>query len=275
VSPGGEYAGARVVCATKHGKERYIDGPFRAVLGASVFGVEGLDTDRFGTFSGEIPRVLSPTEAARAKIVEAFEISDALSGLATEGSFTADWGVLIEHHELMMFIDRERGIELVEQVVRPLALPTGRSVTGVDEALHYGQRLGFPEQGVVLRGAQGVQKDLSDEAALAREVAVAIEADGSVTLEPDFRAHRCPQRNLAIALLAERMANRLATHCPACRAPGFGSVRSERGMPCGMCQRPTGVIAADIWGCAVCERTDRRAIDMRQADPRWCGSCNP
>ena len=62
------YAGARIAFATVHGKEALAQQPFRDILVASVVAPAGLNTDQFGTFSGEIPRILTPHAAARAKV---------------------------------------------------------------------------------------------------------------------------------------------------------------------------------------------------------------
>ena len=53
---GGEVtlSGRRAVLATMHGKEEVIV-PALAPLGLALSVCPGLDTDRFGTFSGEVP----------------------------------------------------------------------------------------------------------------------------------------------------------------------------------------------------------------------------
>lgn len=61
------YAGALIAFATMHGKEALAQQPFRDILGASVVAPAGLNTDQFGTFSGEIPRILTPHAAAAPK----------------------------------------------------------------------------------------------------------------------------------------------------------------------------------------------------------------
>jgi len=47
-----------------HGKERVFARPLRVALGLELVVPEGLDTDRLGTFSGEVERVGSPWEVA-------------------------------------------------------------------------------------------------------------------------------------------------------------------------------------------------------------------
>ena len=54
--------------ATIHGKERVI-GPalMKALPIAGFTAIDGVDTDRFGAFSGEVRRTLDPLETCRAK----------------------------------------------------------------------------------------------------------------------------------------------------------------------------------------------------------------
>ena len=78
----------RGVLATMHGKERVIAPLVQRALGVHLEVPNGFDTDRFGTFSREVPRKHSAIETARAKIIAALEqIPCARVGLASEGSF--------------------------------------------------------------------------------------------------------------------------------------------------------------------------------------------
>ena len=61
------YRGAVIAFATMHGKEQLARGPFRTILGAAVLAPAGIDTDQFGSFAGDIPRILTPQQAARSK----------------------------------------------------------------------------------------------------------------------------------------------------------------------------------------------------------------
>ncbi|MFP4519641.1 MAG: hypothetical protein ACLFQ5_09305, partial [Oceanicaulis sp.] len=65
------FAGRTALIATMHGKVAALAPPLEA-LGFTVEAATGLDTDRFGTFSGEIERTGNMLEAARAKARAAF-----------------------------------------------------------------------------------------------------------------------------------------------------------------------------------------------------------
>ncbi|MBS0624443.1 MAG: hypothetical protein JSS32_00135 [Verrucomicrobia bacterium] len=64
------YQGKRCLVATMHGKENAIRPSFESLLGFEVEGGE-LNTDDFGTFSGEIERLLPPSECAKEKCLKA------------------------------------------------------------------------------------------------------------------------------------------------------------------------------------------------------------
>jgi hypothetical protein len=101
--------------------------------------------------------------------------------------------------------------------------------------------------------------------------------DGLARLETDMRAHVNPTRMREISLLADRLASRLATLCPACGTPGFGPVDHEPGLPCDTCGEPTRLTLATIHGCARCSHRSRhpREDGQRRADPTFCECCNP
>ena len=73
--------------ATKHGKEKVIAPILERSLGVKVLSTTNLDTDRFGTFSGEVERKGTPLEVARAKCEAALKLTGADLAVASEGSF--------------------------------------------------------------------------------------------------------------------------------------------------------------------------------------------
>ena len=274
------YAGAQIAFATMHGKEHLARPPFGDTLGADVVAPEGLDTDQFGTFSGEIPRNLSPGAAARVKARLGMTMAGTPYGLASEGSFSSGLGFLVEHHEVLIFIDDIRGLELVEGTITTSPLPPGKTITTVDAALTYATAIGYPEQGLVLQGGatgEVIHKDLNTIEALSHATLQLLRhtPERSVIISPDYRAHRCSSRADVITSLAQKMARRLDTPCSRCFTPGFGQISIERGLLCSECGQPTHVIAADILGCGLCPHTVRAPRTNRVASPQWCDACNP
>lgn len=103
-----------VALLTQHGKERVIAPLLDAALGMRVERVDGYDTDRLGTFTREIARAGTQLEAARRKAHIGMELAGLPLGLASEGSFGPDpvAGLLPWNVEILVFVDRERGLEI-------------------------------------------------------------------------------------------------------------------------------------------------------------------
>lgn len=272
------YAGKSIVFATMHGKEKLAAPAFAKQLNAAVIAPHHLDTDQFGTFAGDIPRTLTPLAAATVKARLGIQISGLPYGLASEGSFTSNL-IGIENTEIVVFLDTDRRIELVEHASGSSPLPAAREVETVADALAYASSIGFPEQGLLVRAHHGptveIYKSIDTASELARIVSHCLKKESTLTVLPDHRAHRSPTRGERIRVLCNRMAHRLATPCPSCHAPGYGTVNVERGLPCALCGEPTTGIAADIHGCRVCDFEARHVRGDSRADPATCMLCNP
>lgn len=275
------YRGTVVALGTRHGKEEQLGPPFAAVLGARLCTPPDLDTDRFGAFTGEVPRTTTPREAARGKARLAMRAAGLPRGLATEASYGPLAGVgLPGHEELVLFVDDALGVEVAE-VHRSLGLPGGTlRVRGPGPDVdRYFASVGWPAQAVVVRAGPGlpVAKGVTERGRLDEAIRAAARAapDGHAVLEPDLRAHRCPGRRVVLAELAGRLARRLATCCPACGTPGWGRVGVEPGLPCRACGVPTANARADRYGCPRCPHRVLTVRPEASADPRWCPVCNP
>ncbi len=277
------YDGMAAALASRHGKEDVIAPPL-AALGMSLFVARGVDTDRFGTFSGEVPRAGSMREAAIAKAQAAIAETGARLGLASEGSFGPHPVIpfLAAGREVIVLADAETGTIVSEAAVSEqtnFSHCTAQSLEACEEFL---TRAGFPAHAMVVRpsrGPGGIVKGVVSHDALAEAVVsmAALSEDGLARIETDMRAHLNPTRMNEIGKLANRFAARLATLCPACGAPGFGPMRSEAGLPCAECGAPTALARSLISGCAACphEVPGPRSDGRTHASPAECPECNP
>ena len=280
--PSTAYAGRVVAFGTVHGKELQVAPAFAAVLDAEVVTPPGIDTDQFGTFSGETARTLSPIDAARAKARLAMTALATPYGLASEASYGPLPGLgLPGHEELLIFLDVERDIEVVEGE-RTLSTPGGRCcVTSLSEAQPFLNHVDFPAQAIIVRAASAdrlsIHKGITDLRQLEQAIQAASRqsANGQALLEPDLRAHHNPTRRALLTRLGHRLAQRLATACPACSTPGYGRIATSTGLPCSACDWPTDLVCADIHGCQRCHHQHRRPRRDTSAEPRWCDRCNP
>ncbi len=92
-----------------------------------------------------------------------------------------------------------------------------------------------------------------------------------------MRAHLSPTRMREVARLAEKFARRLANLCPACGTPGFGTVKSESGLPCAECGAETELVKTLVSGCVSCKFTENkpRSDGLLFATAAQCPECNP
>lgn len=273
----------RVALGTMHGKAAVIAPPFSA-LGIMIEVPEGLDTDRFGTFSGEVSRVGTMEQAARAKALAAMEHTGLRVGLASEGAYGPHPVVpfLAIGQEILLWHEADTGREIVEMLRDDRPTYDQALVASVDEARVFLARTDLPRVAVVVAGegaSRPVAKGLTDPRAVERAVAeaIALSDSGRARVLTDMRAHLNPRRMEVIGDLARRLAARLAYPCPACRAPGWGRLRLEAGLPCGDCGTPTGMVRAEILGCTACGAETAQPFPGAPdwADPGHCPMCNP
>ena len=273
----------RVALGTMHGKAAVIAPPFSA-LGVMIEVPEGLDTDRFGTFSGEVARVGTMEQAARAKARAAIDQTGLRVGLASEGAYGPHPVVpfLAIGQEMLLWHEADTGREIVEMLRDDRPTYDQALVASVEEARSFLARIAFPLVAVVVAtegASRPVAKGLTDPRVVEEAVAEAIarSESGRARLVTDMRAHLNPRRMDVIGDLARRLAARLACPCPACGAPGWGRLRLEAGLPCGDCGTATGLIRDEILGCTACGAEAAQSFPGAAdwADPGHCPICNP
>lgn len=276
--------GTVAALGTMHGKAAAI-GPPLSRIGIGLVVPPGLDTDRFGTFSGEIARTGSMLDAVRAKARAAAALAGLRHGMASEGSYGPHPQVpfLALGQEILLWRDEATGQEVVETILDHAPLHDHAEVASPQEAGRFLRRVGFPTVAVIVAPGSArntpTAKGLRDGAALDRAIrqSIAASSNGTAFLQTDMRAHLNPRRMEIIARLAARLADRLATPCPACDAPGFGLLHPIPGLPCADCGTASILAAGERHGCTACghaidlPRPDRQTA----ADPAACPVCNP
>jgi hypothetical protein len=268
-----------------HAKELAVAPPFRRVLGAEIVTRPDIDTDTLGTFSGDVPRPDALVETCVLKAELAFQGLDVDCAIANEGSYGPIDAVPLTSSgvEIMAFVDRRRGIRIVETMAthrtnwRLLRFKAGDpNVPKVVKAM------GFPRYGVFVVCSSDWSrpiKDLTtlDDVVSAMDQEARRSEDGLAVLFSDMRAHRNPKRMLVLRALSWKLAKRLERLCPKCHTPGFGSIGNRRGLPCECCGEPTHWVHFEIDGCSVCGHAEARPRkDGRTTATKLsCSSCNP
>jgi hypothetical protein len=251
---------------TRHGKGPLLAAALRG-QGIGVVSIEHWDTDRLGTFSGEIERPAPAPEVVRLKAILAADLSGYRLGLGSEGSFGGGPypGLLPWQQELVALFNRDTGQCVTGVAAGPA--PLGAQPLADEQALtQLFSR--YPGQGWILRTGDLAYKGLTSAAQVLQRL-----SSWPLTLEPDWRAMYSPLRSQRIRAAADNLAKRLAAQCPACQRPGFWPDDAEAGLPCTGCGAQTHKIQRRTAHCA-CGFTRTYPVSAL-ADPFDCPCCNP
>lgn len=275
------YFGKVVVFPTLHEKESVVTPIFQSELGIDVQ-VAKIDTDQFGTFSGEIPRTLSQLDAAIAKARAAIAETGIPLAIASEGTIGPNPMIPIASSDLetIVFIDSENEIVIHESFRSSEIVAERKIFRSGDNLEEFLSKADFPAHGLIVRSEQDVSlapvKGIRDKAVLVQAIQDLSGNSGSVIVENDLRASFSPSRMRNIAACARLLARRIASLCPQCNTPGWGSVTPIFGLPCADCgTNVESAVMADQYGCGKCEHRQIFARTATVADARFCDSCNP
>jgi hypothetical protein len=273
-----------IALGTMHRKEEVIAPPL-ARLGITLVVPADLDTDRFGTFTGERPRTGTMLEAARAKARAAADAKGLPVGLASEGAYGPHPAIpfMPIGRELLLWRNELTGHEIVEMIIDEAPCFDQVTASSMSDVEAFLDRIEFPETAVIVspvgHGIAPLAKGVQDRPTVAEAIerAVRESPEDRAVIQSDMRAHMNRHRMGVIARLSERFAARLATPCPSCSAPGFGIARSEAGLPCGDCGAETQLTRSVILSCGAChfERRAPRPDGRMHAGPAECPECNP
>lgn len=284
------YTGRLIAMASLHGKQRILARPLWCGLGLRLCHASCVDTDRFGSFSGEQNRSDDAPTTCQRKAEAALEALGLELGIASEGSFGPHPALpmLPVGQEWMTFVDRRDGLVIREQLLSQATNYSACSGRDPEAIAAWLRQVGFPRHGLMVRPLQPagdaavagwLAKGIHDPLQLASLMAQAARRSplGLASLETDMRAHCNPTRRIALRRLAFRLVRRVASACPSCQAPGWGLVETIPGLPCAACGLATALVRQEVMGCSVCSHRVRRPRrDGREtADPRHCDYCNP
>lgn len=279
------YSHKTCALATMHDKEKAIAPSFLELLGLNMVKVN-IDTDQLGTFTGEVERKGTPLACARRKCELGMKESRSARGLASEGSFGPHPFVPLVacDHEIIYFEDQERGFSIHQSLLSLKTNYRKEALSDLKQLKKFCDQAFFPSHALIIRPNQlhqnscivkGIRaSDLLEETFLK---CCRMSDDGRALVETDMRAHMNPTRMGVIKELADSLAKRLATLCPACSNPGWGVVDIQKGLECELCGSETEMIKAEILGCPKCLHRDTRPRPdgLVRGKPQYCGWCNP
>lgn len=275
------YKNKRILLASKHQKEQAIYPVVHEMLGATL-DVSSLDTDQFGTFTGEIPRPLTPYETCILKAKTAANETGHRFSMANEGSFGPHPSnpFVASGHEIMVFVDSDNGWIVSEQLVTEKTNYTTMLIypeTTIDNVLDAAL---FPSHGLTLQSGDRsvvIAKGITTHRQLEDAMASGFQDHSSLFLSTDMRAMVNPTRMASIRELATKLVKRIMTPCPDCGLPGFGFKYHSGSLPCEACGAASNMYAFENFACIECAYLEKkpRQDGLKKSDPTYCNDCNP
>lgn len=274
---------SRAALGTKHHKEQVIAPLFLKELGLTVEVPANFDSDAFGTFTLEIPRLGTQKETAVTKARAAMAALGLNVGIASEGAF--GFHPLIPFGtasiEMVVFVDDTHNLEIFGFHVAAAPYVQSAEVSSLAEVLAFAEGIDFPAHGIVLRPAQkkyqGMVKGIVTHKELEAAAATLLSAHKTIWLETDLQAHMNASRMKNIEHATRDLIENIKRQCPACKVSGFHKTGSKPGLPCETCSRPTDLPVADLYICNGCGYQHEAEISnsKKTASASNCDYCNP
>jgi len=277
------FKGRELIIATMHKKEVVIAPILERELGVICKTAKGFNTDKFGTFSGEIKRKDSAIATVRSKALAILEGTKATLAVASEGSFGPHPSSIFlpVNEEFVVLIDKKNNLEILGRYITTDTNFNKQKIESIDDLKDFESRIGFPEHGIIIKTSdenniEKIWKDFETSEDLRIKIMGFLADDYSISVETDMRAMRNPTRMKAIAQATLNLVKNVKSKCPKCDTSGFSITKAIRGLRCSLCDMPTKSIQAYVYSCRKCEYSCERAKDnVTKEDPTFCDFCNP
>ena len=269
-----------IAFGTQHDKARLVAPFFSAVPEITLRDV-AIDTDQFGTFSGDVPRVLSPYECALQKAKLAAQAAGTRFGLGSEGSIGVHPAMpfITSDVEHLVLWDEQEKVALTESVLGPIATVTG-TYSSWEECREAQVNHSFEGHLLICRSPDQpsvVVKGIRSEEELHAAFLTCQAQSGEllVTVESDLRAMCSVSRQNNISAVAEKLAARLSRSCPSCEKWGWGQEKNLYGAPCSDCGTISNhALREKVLVCEYCQ-FEHTQETFSSCSPAQCGVCNP
>ncbi|MFM7859610.1 MAG: DUF6671 family protein [Flammeovirgaceae bacterium] len=272
------FKGRKIVIATKHKKEHVIAPQFDLAFETHSLVPTQLDTDQFGTFTGEVERKTTAYEAARLKIKTALELTGETLGIASEGSFGPhpQIGFVPADEEMVLLIDTLNNFEISATKISTAINYAHQQCTRWEEVRIVAIDSGFPSHALILKTKNAFLKGITTWPSLESGYHELKKEFPFVIAETDMRAMHNPTRMKVIEEVTALLIDKVNSLCPNCAYPGFAVADKVAGLPCGDCGHPTQFSLKHIYKCVHCGHLVEKLFpEGPVADPMYCLYCNP
>lgn len=281
------FSGRSLIIATMHSKENVIAPILEKELGVICKTVENLNTDTFGTFTGEIQRKNSPLFTVKAKALAALKNTNETLVVASEGSFGPHPAspFLSANEEIVVIIDTLNDLEIYGSYLTTETNFNSQKITNLNDLIAFEMQTGFPNHNIIIR-AKNIESDTSEKTEVWKDfissenlhiiVSNQLLKNRQITAETDMRAMNNPTRMKAIEFAVEDLVKNIKSICPTCNSPGFSVVELIRGLRCSLCNLPTKSVKGYRYSCKKCNHSCERFKDEAiKENPMYCDYCNP
>lgn len=277
------FKGREIIIGTMHQKEMVIAPLLSESLGVRCKTITNLNTDVFGTFTGEIERAKNVLETVREKCLKAIQLQNCDLGIASEGSFGQHpvYYFMPANEETLIFIDQKNDLEITASQLFTETNFQSKEIHNESELNSFVNNALFPSHALILRSKQKnnteIYKGITNYQDLLSTYRLLSTKYKSVLVETDMRAMYNPTRMKNIKTLTEKLIKKIQSLCPNCKTPGFDITDHKIGLPCEQCGFPTKSVLTSIYCCAKCKYTfeKKHPRGIKFEDPRFCDICNP
>jgi hypothetical protein len=272
-----------LLIASMHRKEDALYPVLKDIEAFRLLIPDEFNTDVFGTFSGEVERIVNPLEAARLKCKAALERYPANVVIASEGSFGPhpDAPFITADEEWLVWMDIDKNIEVTARLVDTNTNFNAKTVSRLKELKSFASSVGFPSHALILKDKEKnsifVKKGITNPSELEQVFEKMMKSSDSVYAETDMRALYNPSRMKVIEKAAQQLRQKLLSLCPQCQTPGFWIKEALSGLPCELCGMPTRSVKSLVYGCQKCDFTmEKGHPDGKLTEnAMYCDFCNP
>lgn len=277
------FEGRKLLISTNHGKEKVIGPMMGEMLGVNCFTTPDLNTDFFGTFSGEIERLDDPFTTAKNKCKKGMELSGYDLAIASEGSFGPHPTLFFvpADDELLVLIDNKNDLLISAREISTETNFGAKQIQTEEELLDFALKHLFPSHAMILKsnssGADSIIKGITKKEDLIRGFHELQSKYQSVFIETDMRAMYNPSRMKVIGAACKKLIDKIKSCCPKCNTPGFSISDVIVGLPCELCGAPTHSILKHLYHCQKCNYHQSKMYpnEKQYEDPTFCNICNP
>ncbi len=277
------FEGRKLIIATQHQKEKVIAPPLEKQFKLKCNVPIMFDTDKWGTFTGEIERKEDAYQTVRQKCLAAMDHEGFDLGVASEGSFGPhpSFGFINADDELVILIDKKNNLEIVAREISITTNYNSREIKTIAELFEFAEQAKFPSHHLILKNSKTSSleqtKGISNKEQLIRVFHQLKSSSETVIVETDMRAMCNPTRMSVIEKATLKLVNKLLSACPQCLIPGFDIVDAKSGLPCENCSFPTQSTLLHIYQCQHCQFILEKKFPYNKTkeSAMYCDMCNP